>query len=325
MQGWRPWGIGGSDIGAILGVSPYRGPVDVWLDKVQRDEGTQREKKQDAGALPMRLGSYLEPFVVREYEALTGNTTRQHAATLRHPEHPELFGHVDRLATQTCPTQGTVDVVLECKTCSAFRAHEWGPAWSDQVPPEYLTQCLWYLGLTQCSEAHLAVLLGNTDLRVYRIQRDEGLQRHMFEAAHRFWVEHVLAKVPPPARTRDEAEALHPTHEDGLTREAEEATAEAIGRHAQLVAQMGELEAQAQEVKDHIAATMGAAERLTWRGQTLATWRLGRETTRLDLDRLRRERPDIAAGYTIKGSGVRRLHIGKGQADRTGAVKGTRT
>ena len=78
-------------------------------------------------------------------------------------------------------------------------------------------------------------------------------------------------------------------------------------------------------MKDHIAATMGAAERLTWKGQTLATWRLGRETTRLDLDRLRRERPDIAAGYTLKGNGVRRLHIGKGQADRTGAVKGTRT
>ncbi len=119
MQGWRPWGIGGSDIGAILGVSPYRGPVDVWLDKVWRDGG-----EQDAGALPMRLRSYLEPFVVQEYEALPGNTTRQHAATLRHPEHPELFGHVDRLATQTHPTQGTLDVVLECKTCSAFRAHE---------------------------------------------------------------------------------------------------------------------------------------------------------------------------------------------------------
>ncbi len=179
--------------------------------------------------------------------------------------------------------------------------------------------------LTQCSGAHLAVLLGNTDLRVYRIQRDEWLQRHMFEATHRFWVEHVIAKPPPLARTRDEAEALHPSHEDGLTLEAEEATAETIGRHAQLVAQIGELEAQVQEVKDHVAATMGAAERLTWRGQTLATWRLDRKTTQLDLDRLRRERPDIAADYTVKGRGARRLQVGTGQADRTGAGKGTWT
>ena len=35
----RPWGIGGSDIGAILGLSPYRGPVDVWAEKVGGDGG----------------------------------------------------------------------------------------------------------------------------------------------------------------------------------------------------------------------------------------------------------------------------------------------
>ena len=34
-QSWRPWGIGGSDIAAILGISPYRSAVEVWLDKVK--------------------------------------------------------------------------------------------------------------------------------------------------------------------------------------------------------------------------------------------------------------------------------------------------
>ena len=32
----RPWGIGGSDIGAIVGLSPYKSAVDVWLEKVGR-------------------------------------------------------------------------------------------------------------------------------------------------------------------------------------------------------------------------------------------------------------------------------------------------
>jgi predicted phage-related endonuclease len=257
----------------------------------------------------MRLGNYLEPFVVQEYEVLTGNATRQPSGTLHHPEYPELFGHVDRIATHTSPAYGTLDVVLECKTCSAFRAHEWGPAWSDKVPPEYLTQCLWYLGLTQCSEAHLAVLLGNTDFRVYRIQRDEALQRHMFKEAHSFWVGHVLSKVPPAVNTRTEVEALHPAHEVGLSKEAEDNTYEAFRRLPQLQAQIEKLETEAAQIKDRIAASMGPAERLTWHGQTLATWKLGKGTSRLDLNRLRREQPDIVTGYTVKGRGTRRLQI----------------
>ncbi len=318
VKGWRPWGIGGSDVGAILGLSPYRGPVQVWAEKVRQGKGAQT-----AGSLPMRLGSYLEPFVVSEYEALTGNTTRHLHETLRHPEHPELFGHIDRLATAVSHKHGTLNVVLECKTCSAFRAHEWGPAWSDQVPTEYLAQCLWYLGLTQCSEAHLAVLLGNTDFRVYHIKRDEELQMHLFEAAHRFWVGHVLNKVPPPVSTRAEAEVLYPHHEAGFAQEAVEETLEALRLHWQLQSQIDELEAQAVQAKDRIACYMGPAERLTWQGQTIATWKLGKETSLLDLDRLKRERPDIVAGYTLRRQGSRRLQLG---AAHTGRVtNGTQT
>jgi hypothetical protein len=60
-QGWRPWGIGGSDIAAILGISPYRSAVEVWLDKVN-----QAKANELPDALPMRLGHFLEPFVVQE-------------------------------------------------------------------------------------------------------------------------------------------------------------------------------------------------------------------------------------------------------------------
>ncbi len=99
VQGWRPWGIGGSDIGALLGLSPYRCAVDVWLEKVNTDGGAVPRS-----ALPMRLGNFLEPFVVEEYERLTSNRTRRQEAALHHPEYTELFGHVDRIATRNCQT-----------------------------------------------------------------------------------------------------------------------------------------------------------------------------------------------------------------------------
>lgn len=309
-QDWRPWGVGGSDIGALLGVSPYRCAVDVWLEKVSTGNGAAPKS-----ALPMRLGNFLEPFVVREYERLTSNKTRRQDAALHHPDHPELFGHVDRIATMEYQTgdnsdgASTRDIVLECKTCSAFRAKEWGPSWSDQVPAEYLAQCLWYLGLANCEEAHLAVLLGNTDFRVYRIKRDRDIERHMFELAHSFWVEHVLTKRPPPAKTRAQAQSLHPTPDDGRAQQAGDQTLSAIKRKAQLEVELLKIQSEIERLNDSVAVFMGAAERLTWQGKTLATWRLSKGAARLDGERLRRERPDIAESYTVQSPATRRLQI----------------
>ena len=52
--------IGGSDIGAILGLSPYRTPIDVWLEK------TGEDKSKEAN-LAMRFGSFAEEFIAKEY------------------------------------------------------------------------------------------------------------------------------------------------------------------------------------------------------------------------------------------------------------------
>ena len=39
------------------------------------------------------------------------------------------------------------------------------------------------------------------------------------------------------------------------------------------------------------------------------SWRLGKGATRIDTERLRRERPDIAQHYTVQGVSSRRLQI----------------
>jgi cyclopropane-fatty-acyl-phospholipid synthase len=65
--------------------------------------------------------------------------------------------------------------LLECKTASAFSASQWGREGTDEVPHAYLVQCAWYTTLTGCSQAHLAVLLGNSDLRIYTVVHDPAL------------------------------------------------------------------------------------------------------------------------------------------------------
>ena len=167
----RPLGIGGSDIGAVLGLSPYRSAVDVWADLV----GRVPRETQDA--VHLRFGRHAESFVAAEYERATGRTLVECPQTLFHHEHGFMFAHVDRLvlehAGDTAIEGGRVTApgVLECKTANAFSAHGWGEAGSDRVPAAYLAQCAWYTAVTGCAWADLAVLIGNSDFRVYRLAR----------------------------------------------------------------------------------------------------------------------------------------------------------
>jgi putative phage-type endonuclease len=296
-------------VAAVVGLSPFRSAVQVWAEKV--GHGTCGP----ASGLHLRFGAHLEPFVAAEYERVTGSRTHVHAATLRHPSLPYLFGHLDRLVTppgQNCVDEAgtiTADTLLECKTASAFSAGEWGRPWTDEVPASYLVQCAWYMMLSGCSQAHLAVLLGNAELRVYVVRRDEQLEVALFEAAKRFWVGHVLTGVPPEPATREDVLRLYPEHEGGLSVEAKGHHVEGLRRLARLRAGIAELRAQAEAIKDELAAAMGPAERLTHAGQVLASWRTSRPACRLDVSKLRRERPELAQAFTVEAAPVRRLHI----------------
>jgi len=85
----RLTGLGGSDIGAVLGLSPYRTPYEVWLEKTQRAEPF-------TGNLATRFGTFAEQFVADEYSHQTGHQVQRFNAMLRHPDAP-IIGHVDRL------------------------------------------------------------------------------------------------------------------------------------------------------------------------------------------------------------------------------------
>jgi predicted phage-related endonuclease len=273
-------------------------------------------RARQARGLHLRYGAHMEPFVAREYELATGRVTHVHPAALVHPAHPYLFGHVDRLVTDgpgpAVDAQGrvTATTLLECKTASAFAAHGWGRPGTDEVPAAYLVQCAWYLMLSGCSSAHLAVLIGNADFRVYELVRDTQLERVLLNAALHFWHEHVLAGRPPVPVGREDAQLLHPAETPGLAVQASERLRQGLRRLKRIQAGVAELERRAECLRDEVAAAMGPAERLEWGGRTLASWRQARPAARLDTARLRREHPQLARDYTTESAPVRRLVIG---------------
>ena len=58
----RPYGIGGSDIAALLGLSPYKTPLELWAEKVGHPG------IKESQGMHFRFGQHVEPFIAKEYE-----------------------------------------------------------------------------------------------------------------------------------------------------------------------------------------------------------------------------------------------------------------
>ncbi|MCK0507957.1 YqaJ viral recombinase family protein [Aromatoleum anaerobium] len=311
----RQTGLGGSDIGAVLGLSKYRSPVEVWMAK------TGRAAEQDE-TLQMRFGTFAEQFVAEEYTAATGRRVQRFNPMLRHPDYPMVIGHVDRLVipdgakVASHRSEIRTDRLLECKTASAFAASdasEWGPAGTDQIPTGYLVQVSIYKALTGCQFSDLAVLFGNQELRVYHMARDRDLEDELLRRAAEWWRQHVIADVAPEPQSEADVRLLYPQDNEQQI-EADEEIARVVAELADLKERIKVLEADEQAARDTLTAFMRDAAVLRWNGSTLCTYKTARASSKTDWKSAAKELAEyvpiaekLIEKHTTETAGSRRL------------------
>lgn len=320
----RMEGLGGSDMGAVLHLSRFTTPMDIWLEKTGR-------KQPSESNLAMRFGSMAEKFVADEYTAATGRRVEGYTRMLRLGEGIPLVGHVDRLVIPDGAGAASIrktgeirtDRLLECKTAHplALSSGEWGESGTDLVPPAYLVQCATYLALTGCAVADLACLFGNQELRVYTIARDLDLEASLIEQATDWWNRHVVADVPPEPSTPDECRWLWPSHRAGKSLIVDVQVAKDIESLATCKAEIKQIEATASEIETRVLAAFRDAEEITYMGRRLATWKSNKDSQKtdwkalaLDLLALRVPEPErqlYLAGHTTTTPGARVLRLAK--------------
>ena len=291
--------LGGSDIGALLGLSPFKSPLVVWMEK------TGKEVKA-VDSLPLRFGSFVEEFVANEYAKATGFTLRHDESIYIHPNHSYMSAHIDRFV-HTDGLDQAATKILECKTANPFSRAQWGELGSDQVPMSYLCQCVWYMAITGITKTDLAVLFGNTDFRIYTILRDPELENLVLEKAHHFWHEHVLKDIPPPAQSPEDCQLLFQHSDPSKTLEANPETLTLLERLQTLNYQGNACEEEITTLKTQIMAQMQDAEVLAHQGQVLATWKAPKPSFRLDAKRLETEERAIYEKYKVASQVSRRF------------------
>lgn len=325
--------LGGSDIGAILGLSKYRTALDVWLEKTGRIVNT-------VDNLPVRFGTFAEEFVASEYANQTGYSLVHSEAGIAHPKYPFMVGHIDRfvfeandaLTSELMNSDGSCAAahLLECKTASPFNQSDWGELGTDEVPMSYLVQCLWYLAITNVERCDVAVLFGNSDFRIYEVYRDTELEDLIIAKAAAFWMDHVQAGTPPPAQSESDYQILFKKEVAGKSVEAQPILCELTQKLCLLNSEIKSKESEISQIKQAIMAQMGEAEMLTYQGQVLATWKSPKQSYRLDGKRLEAEHPELIPQYQVPIQNARRLvikersHPGLIHAANEGSLQGER-
>lgn len=177
--------IGGSDIAAVLGIDPWRTPVDLYLDKVLPQHLPQTP--------PQRRGSLLERYIVDEIDTVYGMkaTTRNQRYTDRLV--PFFACEVDcEFADESNGIENG-----EIKTVHPFKRGAWGEEETDELPTHYVAQAQWNLGITDRKLCHVFALFGD-ELQRYRVVRDDEIITAMRDRASAFWSTYVQRMVPPP-------------------------------------------------------------------------------------------------------------------------------
>ena len=180
---WRRKGIGGSDVGAIAGLNPWKTPLEVYLDK--RGELPPEENQSEAAY----WGTVLEDVVAKELKKRNEKWIQRKNFLLAHPKHQFMQANVDRIVFDKERGPG----ILEVKTTSAYLADDWKDG---QIPDSYNLQANHYMAVTGYEYAWFAVLIGGQKYHQVMIERDEELIDIIIELESKFW-EQVKRGEPP--------------------------------------------------------------------------------------------------------------------------------
>lgn len=187
---YRKKGIGGSDLAAIMGVSPFATIRDLYNDKVGIEPVIEEE---ESNWVAKEVGNRLEDLVAEIFSKKTGLEVFPVRKMFRNPLYPFMLADVDFFIRFPDGSFG----ILECKTCNYNAKDKWA---DDAIPINYLYQVRHYMAVMNMNKAYIACLYGNNENEfvMRSIERDLYEEDEIIEQETYFWKEYVEKKVEPP-------------------------------------------------------------------------------------------------------------------------------
>jgi putative phage-type endonuclease len=181
----RANGIGGSEIAAVLGLSPHESRFSLWHRKKNMIAPVEETDV-------MYWGKLHEPTICAEFARRHPDWDIQPSPTYAAAGHPSEIANPDRLVLDS---EWRTVAIVEAKTSRDDEG--WGEEGTDQIPVHYRAQCLWYLMVLGVPVCHVAVLIAGADYREYVVEYDPADAAQMREAAAEFQRTLAADERPP--------------------------------------------------------------------------------------------------------------------------------
>lgn len=287
--------IGGSQVGAVLGLDGYVTQYDVYLAFNGHERPVSPMTEETFG-----FGHILEDSIAKMFSFKTGMETEEVPYVYVAPQNEKLLIHVDR---EIISTDGKRRA-LECKTVSSFAAKKWADydnlsepyIISELIPAQYLAQVYWYYALGDYDEVYISRLTNNK-LWTYLIPKpDRQVLDDVIEEVDEFYKKLMTGWVPPMTfRDRKGVKVAEGADKNSIT--ADDKMIKLYEEMLEIKAQEKELDERKGELQDDLTAFIGENSYLILPdGRKIASY-LTQNRTSIDSTRLKKDHPDIWQEY----------------------------
>lgn len=304
--------LGGSDVAAVMGLSPWTTPLELWEYKTHRVIKEETPEKLRI----FRRGHKLEPFIREmtvEKLADMGLAVEVQAINARYtdPDFDFLACEIDFELKLTGTVEiGEREVVFngthvnaDAKSVTGFARKKWGEVGTDEVPIEYAAQFMHGMGINGSGWCLVAALRSFDDVDLFWVERDEETITAMQAKCVEFWNEHVLTDIPPDPVNFSDVKHLYAKASD-LAEMAVTEDTELVQRVHDLKKIKGaikELEEQADVLTFEITKAIGEAPGLVYAGKPLCTWN-NEKFSRFKQKEFAEAHPELIEQFTNRGT-----------------------
>lgn len=283
----RTKGIGGSDAAVVVGLSPFKSPYQLYLEK--RGEAPQSDEE----TFRMQLGNILEEPVAQLYCEHTGRIMRRQPLAV-HADYPFMLANIDRQIIKDPRGPG----IYEGKTTNDWTGREIHGA--NDIPDHYYLQAQHYMAVYDYAWASFGILIGTARFVWCDIDRNDEVIAELIRQEGEFW-ERVQSGDPPPIdgspRTGELLKKLYPS-DTGKTLVIEAPPLiEAARLLVSAKAVVKQAEADIALYENQLKSAIGDASLAVLPGFGEITWKQASSTSKeiLDVDKLKAEFPEAYA------------------------------
>lgn len=293
---YRESGIGSSEVATILGLNPWETPYQLW----RRKTGQDAPKEQ---TFAMKAGHYLEDAVSQFWHDATGHDIIKRSAIdwlIVNPDKPYMRVSPDRTYWLTDSRKNSDKGILECKT-TQMKVDE------DDIPKYWFCQLQYQLGVAELSQGSLAWLCSGREFGYKDIALVPDFFAWIEEEVTKFWVDNIQGMQEPDAQSVADVLIKYNRHTDGKVIEITDDIYAACNELKALKGQIAELDERKDELEEKIKLGFGDAEAISYGGQTIATWKAPKPSTKFDAKAFAKAHPDMAQEFTTEYQGARRF------------------